>query len=426
MSVKVRKPVRHRSWCVVIDHEGQRKTIAVGSRQAAERVKNEIESKLALGGMGLFQPEKPALPTFAEYAADWIKAAEHDHKPGTVGFYAQYLRLYVLPKFGETKLDRIARDGVKRFIAELGARGLSRNTIRLAVTTLRAVLNAAIEDRLIQYNPAHGLGRFVKSEKPAHEATSLTPDEVARLLAAAKEQLAFGEYALILTALRTGMRSGELTGLQWSDVRFGASETARDRYILVQRNFDKRWSRKMLTPKSKKPRRVDMSRELRRVLLVLRNTRFSLAQNEGRADIADELVFPSGAGTPIEMNNFTERVFKPLLARAGLRRIRFHDLRHTYGSMLIQAGASLAYVRDQMGHSSIQVTVDIYGHLIPGANVSYVDRLDEATTPQQSAIQPQYSGSDEWLESPQVIENKWLPGRDSNPDRQIQSLLSYH
>jgi integrase len=66
-------------------------------------------------------------------------------------------------------------------------------------------------------------------------------------------------------------------------------------------------------------------------------------------------VFPSEAGTPIEMTNFSERVFKPLLTQAGLRRVRFHDLRHTYGSLLIQAGASLAYVRDQMGHSSIQV-----------------------------------------------------------------------
>ena len=147
--------------------------------------------------------------------------------------------------------------------------------------------------------------------------------------------------------------------------------------------------RKMVTPKSKKSRRVDMSRDLRSALLALRSERMAQAQADGKTDISDDLVFPAGAGTPIEMNNFTERVFKPLLARAGMRRIRFHDLRHTYGSMLIQAGASLAYVRDQMGHSSIQVTVDIYGHLIPGANMSFVDRLDAMALPQQSAIQPQ-------------------------------------
>jgi len=141
----------------------------------------------------------------------------------------------------------------------------------------------------------------------------------------------------------------------------------------------------MLTPKSRKPRRVDISRELRRVLLQLRDQRLVEAFAEGKSDISDELVFPSEAGAPIEMNNFSEMVFKPLVSRAGLRRIRFHDLRHSYGSLLIQAGASLAYVREQMGHSSIQVTVDIYGHLIPGANVAFVDKLDAPTSPQQSA-----------------------------------------
>jgi hypothetical protein len=83
------------------------------------------------------------------------------------------------------------------------------------------------------------------------------------------------------------------------------------------------------------------------------------------------------------------------LAKAGIRKIRLHDLRHTFGSLLIQAGASIVYVKGQMGHSSIQVTVDTYGHLIPGANISFVDQLDAvreeraATTPQQSVTQTQ-------------------------------------
>jgi integrase len=177
----------------------------------------------------------------------------------------------------------------------------------------------------------------------------------------------------------------------------------------------------MLTPKNRKPRRVDMSRELRGALLDLRADRLRAS---GAAEIASELVFPSEAGTPIEMNNFTARVFKPALTVAGLRAIRFHDLRHTFGSLLIQAGASLAYVRDQMGHSSIQVTVDIYGHLIPGANVTFVGRLD-GSCPSESAIQPQQSISPIWSETSEVLGNEWLGRRDSNPDTQIQSLQSY-
>jgi hypothetical protein len=81
--------------------------------------------------------------------------------------------------------------------------------------------------------------------------------------------------------------------------------------------------------------------------------------------------------------------FLPCLEHAGLRRFRFHDLRHTFGSHLIQDGASLAYVKDQKGHSSIQITVDTYGHLIPGANINWVDGLDRKTTAQQDATQAQ-------------------------------------
>src|SRR5580765_327781 len=81
-----------------------------------------------------------------------------------------------------------------------------------------------------------------------------------------------------------------------------------------------------------------------------------------------EWVFLTGEGTVVDGDNLRNRVFYKLLEKAGVRQVRLHDLRHTYASLLIQQGESLAYVQKQLGHSSIQVTVDIYGHLIPGAN----------------------------------------------------------
>src|SRR5579862_2545529 len=153
MGVKVRKPKGRKSWCVVIDYQGQRKTRTVGSREAAERVKREIEARLALGGIHAFEPEKPGVPTLADYSKTWLQGVGHERKPSTAGFYGQYLRLYVLPRFGEAKLDRIERDGVKRFLSELRERGFAKNTIRLAVTTHRALLSSAIEDGLIEHNP---------------------------------------------------------------------------------------------------------------------------------------------------------------------------------------------------------------------------------------------------------------------------------
>ena len=111
---------------------------------------------------------------------------------------------------------------------------------------------------------------------------------------------------------------------------------------------------------------------------------------KGQASIAEDLVFPSKAGTVLDPSNLTQYQFLPCLDRAGLRRFRFHDLRHTFGSLLIRDGAPLAYGMDQMGHSSIRVTVDTYdGYLIPGADIAWVDRLDVKTTPQENATPAQ-------------------------------------
>jgi integrase len=176
-------------------------------------------------------------------------------------------------------------------------------------------------------------------------------------------------------ALRAGLRRGELVAVQWGDIQFGKDERDPNRFIVVQHNYVRR---EHTTTKSKKSRRVDMSRELRRVLTELRDRHLLEAFLEGKNDISDELLFPSPEGSILDPDNLYHRYFRPVLTKSGLRKIRLHDLRHTFGSLLIQSGASIVYVKEQMGHSSIQVTVDIYGHLIPGANVSFVDRLDEA------------------------------------------------
>ncbi len=109
--------------------------------------------------------------------------------------------------------------------------------------------------------------------------------------------------------------------------------------------------------------------------------------------------------------NLLHRVWAPLLGKAGLRRIRFHDLRHTYASLLIQAGESLAYVKEQLGHSSIQITVDLYGHLVPGANRGAVDRLAEATI----SNLPATGEGDHERERDGSADDDWSRGRESNP-----------
>ena len=105
-------------------------------------------------------------------------------------------------------------------------------------------------------------------------------------------------------------------------------------------------------------------------------------------------VFPSRTGTALEERNI-RHVFERMLTKAGLRHIRIHDLRHTFASLLLQQGESVVYVKEQLGHGSIQITVDTYGHPIPGANRGAVDRLDDGPAVQPSTTQAQPEPWDE-------------------------------
>jgi integrase len=176
------------------------------------------------------------------------------------------------------------------------------------------------------------------------------------------------------------------------------------------------------TSKTHESRRVDMTKQLRQVLMAHKEGALLRAYQLGKTSIADDLVFSSDAGTPIYPDNIGPRYMEPALEQAGLRRFRFHDLRHTFGSLLIQAGVSPAYVQKQMGHRSIQVTIDVYGHLIPGENVAWIDTLDripnKVAATDANRTQTQSSRSDKaFSEATQGAETEefiWLPPRDSN------------
>ncbi len=166
--------------------------------------------------------------------------------------------------------------------------------------------------------------------------------------------------------------------LQWGDIQFGTDDPNASRFIEVKRNYV---YGRFTSPKSHRSRRVDLSGELRRTLLELQDERLLKAFSAGKSNITEDFVFPSKAGRVLDPDNMIRDRFLPTLQAAGIRAIRFHDLRHTFGAMLIAAGAPLNYVKEQMGHASIQVTVDTYGHLIPGVGERYVDRLDSKASP---------------------------------------------
>jgi integrase len=269
---------------------------------------------------------------------------------------------------------------VRELIAAKQKEKLSQSTIRNILAPMRGMYNQAIEDGEAHANPAARVGKFNKRSGPASKINPLTREEIQTLLVKAREAMP-AHYPLFLCAPRTGLREGELIALKGIDVDF------KGKFIDVQRSISRGT---VSTPKNGKSRRVDMSSQLAEVLQgLLSKKRSEALQAEMTKQVGDrrdaatvvnevmqDWLFTTPTGTRLEPSNL-RKVFNKLLTTAGLRRVRFHDLRHTFASLLISQGESLAYVRDQLGHHSIQITVDTYGHLVPGGNRQAVDRLDE-------------------------------------------------
>ena len=403
MGVRVRQ--RNGAWWVFVNYKGRRKAKRVGDRKAAELVATKLRAKLADGDTTpLDPPQLPPAPapvlTLADYAETWLK--QHS-APGckfsTHRVYETNLRRHILPVLGSKPLNEITRADCRALIAACrepkpqpqpvegdsqqpkrkagrtathGA--LSPKSIENICRTLSSILSLAVDDGLIPANPAFRLGKFYRQAAfPRIEIRPFTREEAQKFLTAASEH-ALREHPLFLTALRTGMRLGELLGLQWGDIDFNG------RFIEVRRNLV---AGRLTTPKSGKSRRVDMSTQLSTTLRKLLTERKEEKLRRGWQEMPP-WVFCTPEGGPLDGDNLRHRVFYRVLEKAGLRRVRFHDLRHTFASLLIQQGESLAYIKDQLGHSSIKLTVDTYGHMIPGANRAAVDRLDDTAVPTEN------------------------------------------
>ncbi len=368
MGVLVRQ--RGTKWCVCINHKGKRKLKVVGDRKAAEMVASKLRVQLALGD---FQIEEPGRqPTFQECAERWLEGhVRANCRPGTQREYRRLLERFAFPRFGAKPLADVGREDLKRLISEMQGVGLSRNTIAVAVAPVREIFNEAIDDGAKFVNPADRLGRYLKDKTDRRlTIVPLTAEEVQRLLEAA-QRLSHMFYLFLLTAVRTGLRLGELIGLQWGDLDFNG------RFVEVKRQ----WTRGAYGPtKSGKLRRVDMSLQLCEALRQAQDSRRAECAVQGRDLDAEEPVFCTSAGTPLDASHVRMRLLRRCLREAGLRQIHPHLLRHTFASLLLANGENLVYVRDQLGHHSITITVNTYGHLIPGSNKQAVDRLDDATT----------------------------------------------
>ena len=191
---------------------------STGSRAGLQ----EIEERLALRDLGFLEAEQKQVPSFNAYSQLWLEQyAKVECKPSTVAGYSSILKTRLAPVFGEKALDQITRNQIKEFLTSLARNDFSRNTLRNAHCTLRVILNCAVEDGIITSNPAVPAWQIHKNRETKVPSNRPNPGRGRVFLKSAQETCP-EYYPLFLTALRAGLRRGELVALHWGDIQFGS------------------------------------------------------------------------------------------------------------------------------------------------------------------------------------------------------------
>ncbi|HKY77756.1 MAG TPA: tyrosine-type recombinase/integrase [Acidimicrobiia bacterium] len=293
---------------------------------------------------------------FDAYAAEWL-ATKADVGPQTLSNVQGRLRKHIVPTFGASAMAAVRPADVRKFVGNLVEAGLAPSTVKSIYLTASQVFAQAVTDGLISRSPCIGIR--LPEERQREQMHFLTPDQVDVLAEAITPRFS----ALVYAAAYTGMRAGELGALRLGRLNLLAGT------VDVAASMMEVGGHLVVGPtKTGRPRTLTLPRFLAEML----------GEHVGRYPSPEGFVFTMAEGGPIRQRNFYRRHFKPAVLDADLPAgLHFHSLRHTCAAFLIADGRHMEEVKDHLGHSSIRVTSDRYGHLFPKARQAVADGLDE-------------------------------------------------
>ena len=371
-SITKRKDGRYHGRAYVLTPDGTRKRVSVYGRTW-----EETDAKLA----ELIRNTRRGVPTptgslrFGDYLDYWLEhVVKGQLRPSTYASYEPCVRLHIKPALGSKRLSQLTPAEVRTFLQakvkevdEHGRRRLSARTVQYLHAILRAALQHAVREELVARNVA----RLVQPPRVPHEEVRpLDDDEIRAFLAAGRTDRLYAAYLLMIGL---GLRRGEVLGLRWTDVDLDA-RVVRVRRTLQRVNGEILFSEPK-TPRSR--RTVPLPRTCVAALRWHRLRQQAECASAGRSWDPGGLVFATRAGRPVEPRNFNRSVYA-VCDRAGIRRIRVHDLRHTCASLLLARGVDARTIMDTLGHSAISLTLNIYAHVMPAAHRAAAEAMDAA------------------------------------------------
>lgn len=375
-------------------------------------ITGKTQKEVALRGKQFLQEIQDGLLPNADKLTlgEWLECWLTDYiKPNVrIKSYEKYeacINTYIRPKLGHVAIKKIKAPDVQRVLNELSTtggrsgKGLSSSTVRTTRRYLSMAFNKAIQVGIL---PRNVISATTPPKLVKKEIKPLTKEQVAQLLTVAKsgEYFFYGmkqrrklssdneyntsvAYMVVLIALSTGMRLGEVFGLKWTDINFDAKT------ISIQRALVSSNTQGMIfqAPKTKvSKRQILLSDHLINELEKYQKKQTCYAELLGNKFINQQyLVFTNTWGNPVDTSNFTSRYFKKMLAQSKLDvTFSFHDLRHTHATLLLRQGVNIKVISERLGHSTITMTLDTYSHLMPDMQQTAVEALKDILSYQNS------------------------------------------
>jgi integrase len=364
-TISRRKDGRWEGRYYVPTEDGPKRKVIYGKTRA--EVSEKLTKALSDRANGIVYDNENI--TIGEYLDVWLKGSVYGSvRQSTYDRDTNLVNNHIKPVLGSLKLKKLNSAHVQNFYRNRLDTGLSASTVRKIHDILRRGLAQAVDWHLTQRNVAD----VVKPPRPVpKEIVALSADETRRLLdAAAEDRL----EALYVLAVHTGMRQGEMLALRWQDVDI---ENA---VLSVRRTLTRRGGKVAFgEPKTKKSRR-----SIRLTPQAVDALRAHLERQLRDMEILGDhyqdqgLIFTTDTGAPINPSNLRQRSFTPLLKRAGLPHMRFHDLRHTCATLLLSRGVHPKFVQELLGHATIAITLDTYSHVIPSMGDATAKAMEDA------------------------------------------------
>lgn len=319
------------------DANGDRHSKSVSTKKRdAEDYLARIDADQAKGVVYGYTP----IP-FSRFADEFLENyAALYFKPSSLEHARTEIRVHIKPFFGDQIVGTIEPSRCQAYLGLRRKEGAAPSTIKRELNLIKSMFRQAVVENYANESPAAKIRNPVIEPR---EMECLSRDQVIAFLNAVPP----GYRLMMAIAVLMGLRVGEYTALKWEDVDFG------NHVIIVKKSMH---NGKPNSPKTKCSRRsVDMPPDVEKALRARRD----LLKPE-----QTDLIFSTANGKPYERSNIRSRILLPALEKAHLPQIRLHDLRHTYAALMIAQGAPMKYIQEMMGHSSIRVTMDLYGHLL--------------------------------------------------------------